>query len=176
VSRKPILLAAVMLLASGAARAQQQPPDRFNGGPFDGLAIGPIDGRPGPTGPSIPNASPVPAREAPVIEGLVAALKRGDRAALKAMWAVGGEIFCVGDEGLPCDVDQSFRKLDAKAYCSINTPFYLGSYDGSIRLEWVCDGQLAYFSLVTLKDGKIVSMTAESTMTPVVIYTPGKAG
>jgi hypothetical protein len=160
------LLAAFALSVVAATAASAQDGQRFRGGPFDGLLVASDGG--GPAGPSLPNASAVPADQAPVIDKLVAALSSGDRLALKALGPA-AESFCLNANGQPCDAPEQVRNLSFKKNCRLNTPFFLGAYNARVRLEWVCGQSLTYVAYVNVQDGKLVTLVSWNAMPPVAI-------
>jgi hypothetical protein len=160
------LLSGFALSLTVATAALAQGDQRFRGGPFDGLLIA-SDGR-GPAGPSLPNASPVLPDQAPIVGKLVTALSTGDREALKALGSAAAS-FCLNASGQPCDAPEQVRNLPFKKNCRLNTPFFLGAYNGRVRLEWVCGQSLTYVAYANVQDGKLVTLVSWNAMPPVVI-------
>ncbi|HEX4736735.1 MAG TPA: hypothetical protein VH331_04150 [Allosphingosinicella sp.] len=164
---RPLGTTLAFALSVGAATgALAQEGQRFRGGPFDGLLVA-SDGR-GPAGPSLPNASPVLPDQASIVGRLVAALSTGDRKALKALGPA-AEGFCLNANGQPCDAAERVRNLPFKQNCRLNTPFFLGAYNGRVRLEWVCGQSLTYVAYANVQDGKLVTLVSWNAMPVAVI-------
>jgi len=167
--KRALALAAAIAAASSASA---NPPQRYDGGPWDGLL--PDAQTLAPAGASLPDASPVPAQIAPVIDKLVAALSRGDKAALQRL-GPGGQSFCLNEAGQPCGAPEETAHLPVQKSCKINTPFFMARYDRSVRLEWVCAGRLSFLAFAKIENGELVSLMPMSSMPPVpVIKLPAK--
>ena len=160
-------------LGAGAAWAQggSAASDRtYHGGPWDGLSM--EGGSQAPTGPSLANASPVPAADAPLVTKLVAALSSGSRSDLKAFGPAGAG-FCLDAKGRPCGLAAKLRDPALASSCRINTPYFLASYNQSIRLEWVCGGRVAFIAFAKLTNGKLSALEPERPVAVIRVPTHG---
>jgi hypothetical protein len=137
-------------------------PKRYSGGPLDGIPIGVVVRPDNSTHfvglkPSEPNASPVPTKDEPALRALMEAFQQRDVSKLNGFLAKNaGMEFCGHGFYASCSLLQSFSQLKMIEDCSFNTPYYLGNNE--VRLEWLFNGELWYWSEVFLSNGKIVAV------------------
>ncbi|NIJ20073.1 hypothetical protein FHS95_001765 [Sphingomonas naasensis] len=155
-----LLLAAALVAAPVAAHAQDKTKGTtFNGGPLDGIVMGPVvfvsDGKTHfGLKPSKADASPLPATLAAPVAALLKAYDTKDEAALTAMFtADAGAELCPKGMGGDCDpTTLSFAKQFSE-HCDHNTPFLMK--DGQVRIEWLYKGQLYYISFLDFAGDKV---------------------
>jgi hypothetical protein len=164
----------IAYFAAGAAVAQGSSAVKggqtYQGGPWDGLST---EGQSeAPTRPSIANASPVPAADAPLVTRLVASLSSGRRSGLRAFGPAGAG-FCLDAKGRPCGLAAKLSDPALESGCRINTPYFLASYNKSIRLEWVCGGRVAFIAFAKLANGKLSALEPERPVAVLRVPTHG---
>jgi hypothetical protein len=140
-----------------AAPARERPP--YRGGLLDGIYVGEVM-RPDNgvrffgLKPSKPNASPVPARDAPAVGAFMDAFEHKDLSRLNGYVTKDvQQEHCGHGFYSACGPKRPLSELKVAEDCTFNTPYYLG--DHTVRLEWLYRGTLWYWSEVYLSDGRI---------------------
>lgn len=132
---------------------------RYQGGPLDGLGVGLVT-RPDNGAriinlmPSIANASPIPAEDVPAVQAFVDAFQRRDRSKLEGFLTNDAAVqSCMQRNTDECEKPVEFDRVQVGTECTFNTPYYLGNQ--VIRLEWLLNGVLWYWTELHMAEGKI---------------------
>jgi hypothetical protein len=163
-----------ILVSSGAAAQSELL--RFEGGPWDGLGY--VRFQSSPSEASVPDTSPVPAEIQPQVQRAMTALGNADLNQLQALSADPNSIqFCFNRSGQPCDASSEIASLSFKEHCRLNSPYYMATFDQSVRIETICDGKLTYLTYLSFADGKLMAARMQSAAPPpVVIRLPEARG
>ena len=155
-----LLIALGLGLASGEVTAQGR--RVFQGGPLDGVGVGEVvrpDNGVRIVGllPSAANASPVPQEDQAAINAFISAFQSRDFSRLEGFLARRArQQICPRGFSGGCDTPEPLEALRVVEDCTFNTPYYLGNH--TVRLEWLYQGALWYWSIVSLERGRIRSV------------------
>jgi hypothetical protein len=146
----------------------------LRGGTFDGLRMV-IDrsGRLVPDSrllPSLENTSPIPDRFRSVITTFLTGYgERDEQKFFSVISRAATFEFCPHGMRGPCERDETGINLGIAEPLEPNTPYYMPQ-SGSVRVEWLHDGELVTFSVLTLQRNKIVAI--RTYIPSIVFYVP----